>query len=79
MNLCQTTDLSPGGDVLLFPLAASINFSTATLRDLIGIRSPVNLALLNQSLLLRSDDEFASAVMALAGRLWFGIDTKGFI
>jgi predicted transcriptional regulator len=40
-----------GSHVLFFPLAAGIDLAMTTLGDLIGIRSPVDLALLDQSFL----------------------------
>jgi predicted transcriptional regulator len=51
VSVSETRSLCFGSHVLLFPLAARVNLPTATLSDLIGVRSAVDLALLDQSFL----------------------------
>ena len=49
--MSDSRPLCLGSHVLFFPLAAGIDLAMTTLDDLIGIRSPVDLALLDQSFL----------------------------
>lgn len=56
MNLCQTTSRCASAATYCYPLAARVDLAVATLGDLVGIRSSVDLFPLDERIEFRSRD-----------------------